>query len=337
VLENHGVPHALYVSAELCGAAEPYCPLSLLHVLDEVDRAVTSPHRDATFVTAALPVDPFSDGGIRWLTAARETVRRMEEGGGLSGVEVSVQGVASIEYDAVRAVQRQFPGMLGVTALIVFALMGLFFRSVFPPLRSIVSIGLTVSFSFGAGVLVYQMGVLERTGVRALTPMAGGEICWLVPIMAFSIMVGLALDYDVFLISRVLEYRQAGYEHRTSIALGVHATGGIITAAGVIMAFAFGSLMLSSNPVLYQWSFLLTMAVLLDTFVIRTTVVPIVMGIAGSKHCWWPRQLPEAQLCFAEYQQDDVSHHGVDESDMVRSPEESSEYGPIETSGPRSP
>jgi uncharacterized membrane protein YdfJ with MMPL/SSD domain len=109
--------------------------------------------------------------------------------------------------------------------------------------------------------------------------------------MAFSIIVGLALDYDVFLISRILEYRQEGLDHESSIVAGLYSTGGIITAAGLIMAVAFGGLMFSSSPVLYQWSFLLTSAVLLDTFVIRTLVVPIVLGWTG-KFSWWPRRLP---------------------------------------------
>jgi uncharacterized membrane protein YdfJ with MMPL/SSD domain len=149
--------------------------------------------------------------------------------------------------------------------------------------------------------------------------------------MAFSIIVGLALDYDVFLISRILEYRLEGYEHKTSIACGLHATGGIITAAGIIMAFAFGSLMLSSNPVLYQWSFLLTTAVLLDTFVIRTIVVPIVTGLAG-RHCWWPRQLPDERICMPEYQ--DISEETYH---LLRTLEEESEYEPLVSRTPGTP
>jgi RND superfamily putative drug exporter len=156
-------------------------------------------------------------------------------------------------------------------------------------------------------------------------------VCWLVPIMTFSIIVGVALDYDVFLISRILEYRLEGYEHKTSIACGLHATGGIITAAGVIMAFAFGSLMFSSNPVLYQWSFLLTTAVLLDTFVIRTVVVPIITGLAG-RHCWWPRQLPEETICMVEYED-----RSEETYNLLRTLEESSEYEPLVGRTPGTP
>jgi uncharacterized membrane protein YdfJ with MMPL/SSD domain len=182
-----------------------------------------------------------------------------------------------------------------------------------------VSISLTLAFSFGLSVLVFQDGVLNWTSIRALTSI-GDEVSWLVPIMAFTIIVGLTLDYDVFLISRILEYRLEGYEHKSSVAMGLDATGGIITAAGAIMAVAFGSLMLSTNPVLYQWSFLVTSAVLLDTFVVRSIVVPILTGIAG-KYCWWPRRLPDEQVCFEEFQATPEDVAG-----LLRTLESSSEY-----------
>jgi RND superfamily putative drug exporter len=271
-----------------------------------------------------LAISPF------WLTAAHETVQRLQHGRALAGVNVHIQGSAAIELDALQAVYASFPTMVVITTLVVFVLTGVSFRSVFTPLRSILSICLTLAFTFGLGVLVYQHGVFDWTGLRALTSI-GDEVCWLVPIMAFSIIVGLTLDYDVFLISRILEYRLEGYEHKTSIACGLDATGGILTAAGIIMAFAFGSLMLSFNPVLYQWSFLLTTAVLLDTFVIRTVVVPIVTGLAG-RHCWWPRQLPEGRICMEEYQD-----RSEETYNLLQTFEESSEYEPLVSRTPRSP
>ena len=71
----------------------------------------------------------------------------------------------------------------------------------------------------------------------------------------------------------------------------VRQTGGIITAAGIIMAVAFGGLIFSKTIILNQTAFLLTTAVLLDTFVVRTVVVPILMGFTG-RFSWWPRKLP---------------------------------------------
>lgn len=328
IMKNTRIPHKIFVSAKYCGQLKN-CPIEFMRVLDAVDNVVSSQNMFATYVTATLATSPFSDAGTAWLLAARGTVERLQDGGALNGVQIHIQGSAAIEYDAVLAVYGAFPKMVVITTLVVFVLMGVFFQSIFPPIRSILSIALTLTFSFGLGVLVYQKGVFDWTDLRALTSI-GDEVCWLVPIMAFSIIVGLALDYDVFLISRILEYRLQGYEHKSSIAAGLNATGSIITAAGMIMSLAFGSLMLSSNPVLYQWSFLLTTAVLLDTFVIRTIVVPIVTGMAG-KHCWWPRQLPQERICMPEYRD-----RSEDTVGLLRSLEASSEYEQI-IGTPRTP
>lgn len=306
VLKNVRVPHSLFIAAKYCAQMNP-CPVEILHLIEYVDEASTSSDRFATFVTAILAVNPFSDEGVQWLQSARETIQRLSDGNALGSIKVYIEGSAAIEYDAVEAVYGAFPSVITITMVVVFLLMGVFFQSIVAPLRSVVSIAMTLCFVFGLCVLVYQHGILNWTHVPSWTS-TGDEISWLVPVMAFSIIVGLALDYDVFLISRILEYRtDNGLDHESSIVAGLYSTGGIITAAGVIMAVAFGGLMFSSSPVLYQWSFLLTSAVLLDTFVIRTLIVPIVMGWTG-KYSWWPRRLPEVVQIQMTSSDDDSRH-----------------------------
>jgi uncharacterized membrane protein YdfJ with MMPL/SSD domain len=321
VLQNTRIPHSVFVAAKLCSQIKPHCPLELLHEINAVDRVSTSPDGgQATYVTATLGVDPFSDEGVAWLLSARRLIDLLEASGELRGVRVHIQGAAAIEYDAQQAVYQSLPWMALITTVAVFLLMGIFFRSVFLPLRSVVSIGLTLTFTFGLGVLVYEKGIAKWTGIRALSTLHH-EFCWLAPVMAFSLIVGLALDYDVFLVSRVLEYRLDGYEHKSAIAAALHSTGGIITAAGVIMSVAFGSLLFSPSPVLCQWSFLVTTAVLFDTFLVRTIVVPIVTSLAGGCCCFWPRAMPEPRVTMPEFLggMDDVSG-------LLRTLERSSEY-----------
>jgi uncharacterized membrane protein YdfJ with MMPL/SSD domain len=303
VLKNARIPFSLYNAAKLCNHMKPYCPIEVLHLLDYVDSVATSHDKYATFVTATLGVNPFSDDGTRWLQDARETIDRLEKSGLLSGIKVHIQGSAAIAVDAVDSVLDAFPTVIGLTMLVVFVLMGLFFGSIVAPLRSVVSISTTLAFVFGLAVLVYQHGILNWTHARAWMS-TGDEMSWLVPIMSFSIIVGLALDYDIFLVKRILEFRiEHKYGHKSSIVAGLDATGGIITAAGLIMAVAFGGLMMSASPVLYQWSFLLTTAVVFDTFVIRTLVVPIVLGWTG-RWSWWPLKLPEARVHLLGFEED---------------------------------
>jgi uncharacterized membrane protein YdfJ with MMPL/SSD domain len=151
--------------------------------------------------------------------------------------------------------------MITIIAGIVFIIVGVMFRSLFVPIRLLITIALPICLVYGLGVLVFEQGLLFWKKVEALY--------WLAPVMSFSILVGLGLDYDVFLFSRVVEYRRMGYTDRASILKGVYKTGGIITAAGIIMAIAFTGPTMSNQLVLNEFGFMLCVAVLVDTFVVR--------------------------------------------------------------------
>ena len=116
-----------------------------------------------------------------------------------------------------------FPLLICLTLLTVFVLMGVFFRSVVVPIRSVLSIALTLAFVFGLQVMVYQDGAFEWVGLGCVSKTV--YINWLPPVMTFSIVVGLGLDYDVFLISRVLEFRLEGLTADSSVLKGVWKTG----------------------------------------------------------------------------------------------------------------
>ena len=100
-------------------------------------------------------------------------------------------------------------------------------------------------------------------------------------------MAGLGLDYDIFLLSRVVEYVDNGHSTTDSIIHGLDKTGHIITAAGLIMAVAFGGLLFSNISILNECSFFLVVSVLLDTFLVRSILVPALMAIFGEWN-WWP-------------------------------------------------
>ena len=157
------------------------------------------------------------------------------------------------------------------------------------PIRSVVSIALTLMFVFGLTVLVYQDGAFEFMDLACFSKT--GYISWLPPVMTFSIVVGLGLDYDVFLISRVLEFRLDGYDSDSSVLAGIWKTGSVITCAGIIMGLAFAGLLMSEELLLNQTAFILVVSVLVDTFVVRTVLVPILLGVT-EKYSWWPRALP---------------------------------------------
>jgi uncharacterized membrane protein YdfJ with MMPL/SSD domain len=298
VAKQSPIPYSVYEASKVCAMTN--CSNDALRCLHAVEQELLSPDRLATIIMVELEsVSPFDKKGIAWLDEARKQIYLWEEQN--PGVDVYVDGVAAVAHDAVSAVYASFAQVIGIAMAVVFGLLGLVFRSIVPPLRSIVSITFTLAVSFGMAVLVYQEGFLARLHIGSLTAV-DLELSWLVPVMSFSIIVGLALDYDIFLITRVSELRfLQGYSHESSIAAGLDGTGRIITSAGVIMAVSFGSLLASQSPALNQWAFVVTFSVLLDTFVVRTILVPAMMAWTGEKYSWYPRRLPTPTVTLAGF------------------------------------
>jgi len=267
----------------------------------------------ATYATVVLNVDPFSAEGTDWLQSARDKLSSLASAGSLGGYDAYLVDGAGVPYDTVNEVYDTFPLLICLTLVTVFVLMGVFFRSVVVPVRSVLSIALTLAFVFGLQVMVYQDGAFEWVGLGCVSKT--DYINWLPPVMTFSIVVGLGLDYDVFLISRVLEFRLEGLTADSSVLKGVWKTGGVITCAGIIMAVAFCGLLMSEERVLNQTAFVLVASVLVDTFVVRTVLVPILLGVTGEKS-WWPRAIPEGVVDLKDgelqKEEEDATHRLLD-------------------------
>eukprot|EP00052_Salpingoeca_macrocollata_P014159 m.110734 g.110734 ORF g.110734 m.110734 type:complete len:873 (+) comp19202_c0_seq2:701-3319(+) len=224
--------------------------------------------------------------GVQWLLQMRANIDALPSG----SFKYYLSGGATAAHDTQEKVYGIFPMAVGVTAAMVCILIGIAFRSVVVPLRSILTIFTTLAIVYGCAVWVYEDGALDWMhwqGVRSL-----GSLVWITPVLAFSIVVGLSLDYDTFLLTRIFEFRRSGMDDKRSILFGLTHTGWIISFAGLIMAVAFGGLLFSSETVLNQLSFFLTFAVLIDTLVIRTILVPALMTMLGRAN-WWPAHMPQ--------------------------------------------
>ncbi len=241
-----------------------------------------------------------SEDSRPWVDAVRSILGQFNEvalnraaNGGPPGwiFYVTDDGGTVDALDAVKQIYGDFPMMIAVTLTVVFVMAGVIFRSALLPVRLLLSISVPIITVYGLGVLVFQKGALDNTslfgeGVLKKTH----ALYWLAPIMSFSILVGLGLDYDIFLYSRIMEFRVAGYDERVAIMKGVQKTGGIITGAGCIMAVAFGGMMFSQELVLNEFGFFLCFTVLIDTFIVRTMVVPALINLIGTWN-WWPTKM----------------------------------------------
>lgn len=240
----------------------------------------------AGFGYITLSFDPFGNDGPRWLKAARALAASL---GRQHGMEVALIGTAANGLDIISRVYSVFPYMVIGTLCLALVLLGLAFRSIVIPLRSVFSICLTLLAVYGFSALTYQDGILESIGMPGLTGAFKAQN-WMIPVICFSIVVGICLDYDIFLLSRATEFREGGMSPIESIRLGLCSTGGIITAAGVVMAIAFGGLLFSSMLDINNLAFYMVVSVLYDTLIVRCLLAPAAMSILGRWN-WWPSKL----------------------------------------------
>jgi RND superfamily putative drug exporter len=174
-----------------------------------------------------------------------------------------------------------------VTALVVggtlVALLG-GFRSLFVAVKAIVLNLISVAASFGALVWVFQDGHgSSLLGVHGGT----GSVFPLVPIVTFAIVFGLSMDYEVFLVARVLEARKSGLSEEDAIPEALARTAGLITSAAAIMIVVFVAFTFGNFLVIKMIGFTLAVAVLLDATLVRIVIGPALLRLAGDWN-WWP-------------------------------------------------
>lgn len=235
--------------------------------------------------TSIMFSEKWSPGGAQssaWIDAAWDAADALAA---KNNYTIQVIGFGQDAIDTVALVSKKFPTMLFVTCGATMLLVGLAFKSILVPLRSIFTIAVTLMYAYGAANLVFEHGILNWLGVPGLHQQQ--SIMYLAPLVAFSIIVGTSLDYDVFILMHIYEMYDNGFKPREAVARGLYGTGFIITAAGVIMALAFLGLVLAEEPSVNEMGFYMVFAVLFDTFVVRSLMVPAIMGMLGEAS-WFP-------------------------------------------------
>ncbi len=215
---------------------------------------------------------------------------------GVPGAALRVGGVPALEADYDAVVKEQLPRViLGVVLGSLLALLiGL--RSLFAAIKAILLNLLSVGAAFGALVVVFQDGHGSQLfGLHGPT----GSVYPIVPILSFAIVFGLSMDYEVFLVARVLEERRRGLCERTAVIEGLARTAGLITSAAAIMIAVFTAFTMGSFLVIQMLGFTLAGAVLIDATVVRIIVGPALLRLAGDWN-WWPFGLHGANVTSEE-------------------------------------
>ena len=186
-----------------------------------------------------------------------------------------VGGATAEEADTRTTTSRDERLIVPVTLLAILAILCALLRAVVAPLYLVASVVLSFAATMGLSCAAFDR-LFHAPGSDAS-----------LPLFVFLFVVALGVDYNIFLMTRVREEVRRG-DVRSGVLLGLERTGGVITSAGLVLAGTFAVLMLLPLEQLFQLGFAVALGVLVDTFVVRTLLVPAVAFLAG-RASWWPR------------------------------------------------
>jgi len=208
------------------------------------------------------------------IAEVEKATERALAGTALAGADVYITGSAPFNVNLHDLSLADFWLVATVALIAVFIILIVMLRSIVAPLFLVASVVLSYAASMGLGVLVWQ-------------DFLGHKLDWTVPSIAFVMLVAVGADYNLLLMKRIQEEAPDG--SRAGIGRALALTGGVITAAGIIFAASMFAMMTAEAVGLAQTGFVIGMGLLIDTFIVRTFIVPSV-GILLGRAMWWPRR-----------------------------------------------
>jgi RND superfamily putative drug exporter len=241
--------------------------------------AGVNPPPGGTGLVEILPAaEPGTPAGAATLTAVQRALA------GQPGV-IGVGGQGASDADFTRAVYGSFPLMLTLIALVTLILLTRAFRSVVLAVKAVIFNLASLGVAYGVMVLVWQQG----HGSRALWSIpATGSITVYVPLLAFAFLFGLSMDYEVFILSRIREEYDATGSTGQAVVTGTGRTGRLVTSAALILFLAFLALSATPETAIKMLATALGAGILLDALVIRSLLLPALIGVLGRWNWWLP-------------------------------------------------
>jgi uncharacterized membrane protein YdfJ with MMPL/SSD domain len=247
--------------------------------------AVTAPRLDQAHTAALIDVVPASapSAAATLVTAVRGQANAISDA---TGAHLAVTGTTAIDVDVSARLSAALLPFAGIVVGLSLLLLMLVFRSLIIPVKAAAGFLLSVGASFGATVAAFQWGWLAGPlGVTA------GPVASFMPIVLMAVLFGLAMDYEVFVVSRIRENYAHTADPRHAIIAGGAAAARVVVAAAMIMTSIFASFLLSGDATIKSLALALAVGVACDALIVRMTIVPAVLTLAG-KHAWYiPRWL----------------------------------------------
>jgi RND superfamily putative drug exporter len=257
-------------------------------------------------VAMALPARPNQDGSAALITIIpasgpedQQTVDLVhairDQVADAGGAEVYVTGSTAVSIDVSQKLNDALPVYLGLVVGLAFVLLVLVFRSLLVPVVGVLGFLLTIGAAFGATVAVFQWG----WAADAVNAGSTGPILSLAPIIIVGILFGLAMDYQVFLVSRMHEAHAHGASPKDAVVTGFRQAAPVVIAAATIMFAVFAAFVPEGNDTIKPIAFALAVGIAFDAFIVRMIAVPAALTLLGRSAWWlpsWLRWLPELDV-----------------------------------------
>jgi RND superfamily putative drug exporter len=260
--------------------------------------AVSQPVPNQAGDVAILSVTPASGPSSQ---ATKDLVQRIRDAAAEAraqdaGVRAFVTGQTAVNIDVSTKLGDALPEFLALIVVLALLLLTLVFRSLLVPIKAVAGFLLSIAASMGLVVWVFQEGHLGGLfGVQST-----GPIVSFLPVLLIGILFGLAMDYEVFLVSRIREDYIATDDPQAAIKVGMRHSARVVTAAALIMIAVFGSFIFGGDPIIKSIGLALAFGVLVDAFVVRMTLVPAVLALLGRRAwalpSWLDRRMPDLDI-----------------------------------------
>jgi RND superfamily putative drug exporter len=230
-------------------------------------------------LTIELDEEPFSRASVQSIADIHSAISDARSSDPqMASAEILVGGATAGISETSDIFNQDFQFMAVIVVLGIFLLLLFVLGSVLLPLRLILTILLSITWTLAVTMILFQVII-------------GIPVLWMMPLILFVIAMGLGMDYDIFLTTRIREEVAKGKTDKEAIVEAVEKTGGIITAAGAVMAGAFGSMMLSSLGMLQEFGFALFFVIILDAMIVRIYLVPAIMVLLEKWNWWAPGRI----------------------------------------------
>ena len=278
------------------------------------DGTVTTPATGA--LIQVLPeFGPADAGATDLLETMRDGESDIEDA---TGTDTGVTGLTAITTDVSDRLADALPVYLAIVIGLAFILLMIVFRSILVPLTATLGFLLSVLATLGATVAVFQEG--------AFGIFEGQPIVSFMPIFLIGLVFGLAMDYQVFLVTRMREAHVHGMSTREAVVDGFRNSARVVTAAATIMIAVFAAFMLQEDAIVKSMGFALAAAIVFDAFIVRMMLIPATLYLLGEKAWWMPawldRVLPNVDVEGEKLERPTLQGRPLSEADLDESAED---------------